>query len=72
LKSGNNCHDGEPKHNDNYVEEDGNYLFAETIEEKGLRLGTKEIEMIKKIIGKNKGQTNGADELGISELCTEK
>jgi hypothetical protein len=35
-------------------------------------LGTKEIEIVKKIVGKNKRQTTATDELGISELCTVK
>jgi hypothetical protein len=30
-----------PQHNENYVEEEDNYLFAETIEEEGLRLEQK-------------------------------
>ena len=57
------------QHNDNYVEEDDNYLFAETIEEEEvLRLEQKEIEMIKKSLEKNKGKRKAAaDELGISE-----
>jgi transcriptional regulator with PAS, ATPase and Fis domain len=50
-------------------EEEGNYLFAETIEEEEiLRLEQKEIEMIKKSLEKNKGKRKAAaDELGISE-----
>jgi len=57
------------KHTDNYVEDDDNYLFAETIEEEEvLRLEQKEIEMIKKSLEKNKGKRKAAaDELGISE-----
>ena len=57
------------QHNDNYVEEEDNYLFAETIEEEEvLRLEQKEIEMIKKSLEKNKGKRKAAaDELGISE-----
>jgi transcriptional regulator with PAS, ATPase and Fis domain len=57
------------QHNDNYLEEEDNYLFAETIEEEEvLRLEQKEIEMIKKSLEKNKGKRKAAaDELGISE-----
>ncbi|MBC5839947.1 MAG: sigma-54 dependent transcriptional regulator [Flavobacteriaceae bacterium] len=58
-----------PQHNENYEEEEDNYLFAETIEEEEvLRLEQKEIEMIKKSLEKNKGKRKAAaDELGISE-----
>lgn len=55
---------------DQYQENDDNYLFAETIEEEEeiLRLEQKEIEMIKKSLEKNKGKRKAAaDELGISE-----
>lgn len=55
---------------DNYrIQEDNNYLDAETIEEEEiLRLEQKEIEMIKKSLEKNKGKRKAAaDELGISE-----
>lgn len=54
---------------ENYQENDENYLFAETIEEEEiLRLEQKEIEMIKKSLEKNKGKRKAAaDELGISE-----
>ena len=54
---------------DNFEEQDDNYLFAETIEEEEvLRLEQKEIEMIKKSLEKNKGKRKAAaDELGISE-----
>ncbi|MCL6461522.1 regulatory protein, Fis family [Flavobacterium micromati] len=58
------------QNNDNdYQENDDNYLFAETIEEEEtLRLEQKEIEMIKKSLEKNKGKRKAAaDELGISE-----
>ena len=52
-----------------YQENEENYLFAETIEEEEvLRLEQKEIEMIKKSLEKNKGKRKAAaDELGISE-----
>ncbi|MBE0392729.1 transcriptional regulator with PAS, ATPase and Fis domain [Flavobacterium sp. 7E] len=52
-----------------YHENDENYLFAETVEEEEvLRLEQKEIEMIKKSLEKNKGKRKAAaDELGISE-----
>lgn len=52
-----------------YQENDENYLFAETVEEEEvLRLEQKEIEMIKKSLEKNKGKRKAAaDELGISE-----
>jgi transcriptional regulator with PAS, ATPase and Fis domain len=55
---------------DNYrMQDDNNYLDAETIEEEEiLRLEQKEIEMIKKSLEKNKGKRKAAaDELGISE-----
>jgi transcriptional regulator with PAS, ATPase and Fis domain len=50
-------------------EENGNYLFAEAIEEEEtLSLEAKELEMIKKALEKNKGKRKAAaDELGISE-----
>ncbi len=51
-------------------EDDTNdYLFAETVEEEEmLSLEAKEIELIKKSLGKNKGKRKAAaDELGISE-----
>lgn len=50
-------------------EQDADYLFAETIEEEEtLSLETKEIELIKKSLEKNKGKRKAAaDELGISE-----
>ncbi|GGE96474.1 sigma-54 interaction domain-containing protein [Flavobacterium limi] len=57
-------------HEDNYhLQDDNNYLDAETIEEEEiLRLEQKEIEMIKKSLEKNKGKRKAAaDELGISE-----
>jgi len=52
-----------------FEEQNGNYMFAETIEEEEvLRLEQKEIEMIKKSLDKNKGKRKAAaDELGISE-----
>ena len=52
-----------------YEEQDSNYLFAETVEEEEiLRLEQREIEMIKKSLEKNKGKRKAAaDELGISE-----
>jgi transcriptional regulator with PAS, ATPase and Fis domain len=58
-----------PQLNENYAEDEDNYLFAETIEEEEvLRLEQKEIEMIKKSLEKNKGKRKAAaDELGISE-----
>jgi transcriptional regulator with PAS, ATPase and Fis domain len=54
---------------DDYEENDDNYLFAETIEEEEvLKLEQKEIELIKKSLEKNKGKRKAAaDELGISE-----
>uniref|UniRef100_UPI00404AD006 sigma-54 interaction domain-containing protein n=1 Tax=Flavobacterium sp. TaxID=239 RepID=UPI00404AD006 len=50
-------------------DDDSNYLFAETIEEEEtLSLETKEIELIKKSLEKNKGKRKAAaEELGISE-----
>jgi transcriptional regulator with PAS, ATPase and Fis domain len=50
-------------------EENGNYLFAEAVEEEEtLSLEAKELEMIKKALEKNKGKRKAAaDELGISE-----
>ncbi|PWB23396.1 sigma-54 interaction domain-containing protein [Flavobacterium sp. HTF] len=59
-----------PAREDNYrIQDDNNYLDAETIEEEEiLRLEQKEIEMIKKSLEKNKGKRKAAaDELGISE-----
>lgn len=58
-----------PNKDEQYHENDENYLFAETIEEEEvLRLEQKEIEMIKKSLEKNKGKRKAAaDELGISE-----
>ena len=55
--------------NEDFEEQEDNYLFAETIEEEEvLRLEQKEIEMIKKSLEKNKGKRKAAaDELGISE-----
>ena len=52
-----------------FEENDDNYLFAETVEEEEvLKLEQKEIEMIKKSLEKNKGKRKAAaDELGISE-----
>ncbi|WP_125723733.1 sigma-54 interaction domain-containing protein [Flavobacterium ustbae] len=52
-----------------HIQDDNNYLDAETIEEEEiLRLEQKEIEMIKKSLEKNKGKRKAAaDELGISE-----
>jgi transcriptional regulator with PAS, ATPase and Fis domain len=52
-----------------FEENDDNYLFAETIEEEEvLKLEQKEIELIKKSLEKNKGKRKAAaDELGISE-----
>ncbi|NRT11472.1 sigma-54-dependent Fis family transcriptional regulator [Flavobacterium sp. 14A] len=57
------------KKEENFTENEENYLFAETIEEEEvLRLEQKEIEMIKKSLEKNKGKRKAAaDELGISE-----
>ncbi len=53
----------------NFEENEDNYLFAETIEEEEvLKLEQKEIELIKKSLEKNKGKRKAAaDELGISE-----
>jgi transcriptional regulator with PAS, ATPase and Fis domain len=53
-----------------YQDQEDNFLFAETVEEEEetLRLEQKEIEMIKKSLEKNKGKRKAAaDELGISE-----
>ena len=54
---------------EDFEENDDNYLFAETVEEEEvLKLEQKEIEMIKKSLEKNKGKRKAAaDELGISE-----
>jgi transcriptional regulator with PAS, ATPase and Fis domain len=54
---------------EDFEENEQNYLFAETVEvEEILKLEKKEIEMIKKSLGKNKGKRKAAaDELGISE-----
>ncbi len=58
-----------PTNNDDFQENDDNYLFAETVEEEEiLKLEQKEIELIKKSLEKNKGKRKAAaDELGISE-----
>jgi transcriptional regulator with PAS, ATPase and Fis domain len=59
-----------PKEEEEYDDEEDNYLFAETIEaeEEILKLEQKEIEMIKRSLEKNKGKRKAAaDELGISE-----
>lgn len=55
---------------EDYQEQEDNFLVAETVEEEEetLRLEQKEIEMIKKSLEKNKGKRKtAADELGISE-----
>jgi transcriptional regulator with PAS, ATPase and Fis domain len=54
---------------EDFQENDDNYLFAETVEEEEiLKLEQKEIELIKKSLEKNKGKRKAAaDELGISE-----
>ena len=59
----------ENKEDNDFDENDENYLFAETVEEEEiLKLDKKEIEMIKKSLEKNKGKRKAAaDELGISE-----
>jgi transcriptional regulator with PAS, ATPase and Fis domain len=53
----------------NFVENEDDFQFAETVEEEEiLKLEQKEIEMIKKSLEKNKGKRKAAaDELGISE-----
>ena len=59
-----------PKEEEEYDDEEDNYLFAVTIEalEEILKLEQKEIEMIKRSLEKNKGKRKAAaDELGISE-----
>lgn len=63
-----------PPNRDEFQEEeleddDAGYLFAETVEEEEtLSLETREIELIKKSLEKNKGKRKAAaDELGISE-----
>lgn len=59
-----------PNNQEDYQEQEDNFLFAETVEEEEetLRLEQKEIEMIKKSLEKNKGKRKAAaDELGISE-----
>ncbi|TRX22843.1 sigma-54-dependent Fis family transcriptional regulator [Flavobacterium franklandianum] len=55
--------------NINFVENDDEFQFAETVEEEEiLKLEQREIEMIKKSLEKNKGKRKAAaDELGISE-----
>ena len=57
------------KEENDFDENEENYLFAETVEEEEiLKLDKKEIEMIKKSLEKNKGKRKAAaDELGISE-----
>jgi len=61
---------GSQNEEENYLNQDENYHFTETVEEEEevLRLEMKEIEMIKKSLEKNKGKRKAAaDELGISE-----
>jgi transcriptional regulator with PAS, ATPase and Fis domain len=55
--------------NDDFEENEDNYLLAETVEEEEvLKLEQKEIELIKKSLERNKGKRKAAaDELGISE-----
>ena len=55
--------------NINFVENEDDFQFAETVEEEEiLKLEQREIEMIKKSLEKNKGKRKAAaDELGISE-----
>jgi transcriptional regulator with PAS, ATPase and Fis domain len=55
--------------NINFVENEEDFQFAETVEEEEiLKLEQREIEMIKKSLEKNKGKRKAAaDELGISE-----
>ena len=57
------------KEENDFDENEENYLFAETVEEEEiLKLDKKEIEMIKKSLEKNKGKRKAAAvELGISE-----
>jgi len=54
---------------ENFEDDDENYLFAEAIdEEETLSLEAKEIELIKKSLERNRGKRKAAaDELGISE-----
>ncbi len=55
---------------DDFDENDAEFMFAETVEEEEeiLKLDKKEIELIKKSLEKNKGKRKAAaDELGISE-----
>lgn len=56
-------------HDDEDDDYEGNYLYADTVEEEEtLRLDEKEIELIKKALERNKGKRKAAaDELGISE-----
>jgi transcriptional regulator with PAS, ATPase and Fis domain len=58
-------------HQDDYLDDDNQYLDAETIEDEEdepLSLEAKEIELIKKSLDKHKGKRKAAaDELGISE-----
>ncbi|MFP9115604.1 sigma-54 interaction domain-containing protein [Flavobacterium sp. RHBU_3] len=56
-------------HDEDDDDYDGNYLYADTVEEEEtLRLDEKEIELIKKALERNKGKRKAAaDELGISE-----
>lgn len=55
---------------EDFLDDDENYLFAETVEEEEetLSLEAKEIELIIKSLERNKGKRKAAaDELGISE-----
>lgn len=54
----------------NVIDEDEDFLIAETIDDEGetLKLEEKEIQLIKKALEKNNGKRKAAaDELGISE-----
>lgn len=60
----------QPDIQEEFEDDDSNYLFAETVEaeEETLSLEAKEIELIKKALERNKGKRKAAaDELGISE-----
>src|SRR5690554_8218110 len=59
----------QPDIQEEFEDDDENYLFAETVEEEEtLSLEAKEIELIKKALERNRGKRKAAaDELGISE-----
>ncbi len=53
---------------DNTIEDEDDYLIAETVEDEPLNLEEQEVELIKRALDRNKGKRKvAAEELGISE-----